>query len=176
MFDVLVGINLLREGLDLPEVSLVAILDADKEGFLRSRSSLIQTSGRAARNVNGLVIMYADRETDSMRLAIGECRRRREKQHAYNEEHGITPTSIIKNIDEVLASVSERDYLTVDVAREPRQRFRTAAERDAHVARLQEDMRKAAANLDFEKAARLRDEIRQLRISDLGLSTPPVES
>ena len=176
VFDVLVGINLLREGLDLPEVSLVAILDADKEGFLRSRSSLIQTSGRAARNVNGLVIMYADRETDSMRLAIGECRRRREKQHAYNEEHGITPTSIIKNIDEVLASVSERDYLTVDVAREPRQRFRTAAERDAHVARLQEDMRKAAANLDFEKAARLRDEIRQLRISDLGLSTPPVES
>ena len=176
VFDVLVGINLLREGLDLPEVSLVAILDADKEGFLRSRSSLIQTSGRAARNVNGLVIMYADRETDSMRLAIGECRRRREKQRTYNEEHGITPTSIIKNIDEVLASVSERDYLTVDVAREPRQRFRTVAERDAHVARLQEDMRKAAANLDFEKAARLRDEIRQLRISDLGLSTPPVES
>jgi excinuclease ABC subunit B len=176
VFDVLVGINLLREGLDLPEVSLVAILDADKEGFLRSRSSLIQTSGRAARNVNGLVIMYADRETDSMRLAIGECRRRREKQRTYNEEHGITPTSIIKNIDEVLASVSERDYLTVDVAREPRQRFRTVAERDAHVARLQEDMRKAAANLDFEKAARLRDEIRQLRISDLGLATPPVES
>jgi excinuclease ABC subunit B len=176
VFDVLVGINLLREGLDLPEVSLVAILDADKEGFLRSRSSLIQTSGRAARNVNGLVIMYADRETDSMRLAIGECRRRREKQQAYNEEHGITPTSIIKNIDEVLASVSERDYLTVDVVREPRQRFRTNAERDAHVARLQEDMRKAAANLDFEKAARLRDEIRQLRISDLGLATPPVES
>jgi excinuclease ABC subunit B len=176
VFDVLVGINLLREGLDLPEVSLVAILDADKEGFLRSRSSLIQTSGRAARNVNGLVIMYADRETDSMRLAIGECRRRREKQRTYNEEHGITPTSIIKNIDEVLASISERDYLTVDVAREPRQRFRTVAERDAHVARLQEDMRKAAANLDFEKAARLRDEIRQLRISDLGLATPPVES
>jgi excinuclease ABC subunit B len=176
VFDVLVGINLLREGLDLPEVSLVAILDADKEGFLRSRSSLIQTSGRAARNVNGLVIMYADRETDSMRLAIGECRRRREKQRTYNEEHGITPTSIIKNIDDVLASISERDYLTVDVAREPRQRFRTVAERDAHVARLQEDMRKAAANLDFEKAARLRDEIRQLRISDLGLTTPPVES
>jgi len=175
-FDVLVGINLLREGLDLPEVSLVAILDADKEGFLRSRSSLIQTSGRAARNVNGLVIMYADRETDSMRLAIGECRRRREKQRAYNEEHGITPTSIIKNIDEVLASVSERDYLTVDVVREPRQRFRTIAERDAHVRTLQEEMRRAAANLDFEKAARLRDEIRQLRIADLGLSAAPMES
>ncbi len=175
-FDVLVGINLLREGLDLPEVSLVAILDADKEGFLRSRSSLIQTSGRAARNVNGLVIMYADRETDSMRQAIGECRRRREKQGAYNEEHGITPTSIIKNIDEVLASVSERDYLTVDVAREPRQRFRTAAERDAHVATLQEEMRRAAANLDFEKAARLRDEIRDVRISVLGLSPSATES
>jgi excinuclease ABC subunit B len=175
-FDVLVGINLLREGLDLPEVSLVAILDADKEGFLRSRSSLIQTSGRAARNVNGLVIMYADRETDSMRLAIGECRRRREKQRVYNAEHGITPTSIIKNIDEVLASVSERDYMTVSVAREPRRRFRTTAERDAHIAALQDEMRRAAANLDFEKAARLRDEIRDLRISDLGLSSPAMES
>src|SRR5215218_9887134 len=175
-FDVLVGINLLREGLDLPEVSLVAILDADKEGFLRSSGSLIQTVGRAARNVNGRALMYADRETDSMRLAIGECRRRREKQRAYNEEHGITPTSIIKNIDEVLASVSERDYLTVDVVREPRQRFRTIAERDAHVRTLQEEMRRAAANLDFEKAARLRDEIRQLRIADLGLSAAPMES
>jgi len=172
-FDVLVGINLLREGLDLPEVSLVAILDADKEGFLRSRSSLIQTSGRAARNVNGLVIMYADRETDSMRQAINECRRRREKQEAYNAEHGITPTSIVKDIDEVLASVSERDYLTVSVAREPRPRFRNTAERDAHLTRLQESMRKAAANLDFEEAARLRDEIRQLRVSDLGLSIAP---
>jgi excinuclease ABC subunit B len=169
-FDVLVGINLLREGLDLPEVSLVAILDADKEGFLRSRSSLIQTAGRAARNINGLVIMYADRETDSMRQAIDECRRRREKQQAYNTEHGITPTSIVKDIDEVLASVYERDYLTVSVAREPRPPFRSTAERDAHLATLQESMRKAAANLDFEAAARLRDEIRQLRVSDLGLS------
>jgi excinuclease ABC subunit B len=174
-FDVLVGINLLREGLDLPEVSLVAILDADKEGFLRSRSSLIQTAGRAARNVNGLVIMYADRETDSMRQAIGECRRRRAKQEAYNAEHGITPTSIVKDIDEVLASVYERDYVTVSVAREPRLRFRTSAERDAHVAALQEEMRRAAANLDFEKAARLRDEIRRLRVSDLGLSIETVE-
>jgi excinuclease ABC subunit B len=172
-FDVLVGINLLREGLDLPEVSLVAILDADKEGFLRSRSSLIQTSGRAARNINGLVIMYADRETDSMRQAINECRRRREKQQAYNAEHGITPTSIVKDIDEMMAGVSERDYLTVSVAREPRLRFRTTAERDAHLATLQENMRKAAANLDFEEAARIRDDIRQLRVSDLGLSIAP---
>jgi excinuclease ABC subunit B len=170
-FDVLVGINLLREGLDLPEVSLVAILDADKEGFLRSRSSLIQTAGRAARNVNGLVIMYADRVTESMEQCIAECRRRREKQEAYNREHGITPTSIVKDIDEVLSSVYERDYVTVAVEREDRPRFRTSAERDAHLASLQEQMRKAAANLDFEEAARLRDRIRQLRVADLGLGS-----
>jgi excinuclease ABC subunit B len=173
-FDVLVGINLLREGLDLPEVSLVAILDADKEGFLRSRSSLIQTAGRAARNVNGLVIMYADHVTESMQQCIGECRRRREKQEAYNREHGITPTSIVKDIDDVLSSVSERDYLTVPVERDDQPRFRTSAERDAHLAVLQEQMRKAAANLDFEEAARLRDRIRQLRVADLGLG-PAVE-
>jgi excinuclease ABC subunit B len=170
-FDVLVGINLLREGLDLPEVSLVAILDADKEGFLRSRSSLIQTAGRAARNVNGLVIMYADRVTESMEQCIAECRRRREKQEAYNREPGITPTSIVKDIDEVLSSVYERDYVTVAVEREDRPRFRTSAERDAHLASLQEQMRKAAANLDFEEAARLRDRIRQLRVADLGLGS-----
>jgi len=173
-FDVLVGINLLREGLDLPEVSLVAILDADKEGFLRSRSSLIQTAGRAARNVNGLVIMYADRVTDSMEQSIAECRRRREKQEAYNREHGITPTSIVKAIDEVLSSVYERDYVTIASERDERPRFRTSAERDAHLATLQEQMRKAAANLDFEEAARLRDRIRQLRVADLGLG-PTVE-
>src|SRR5213078_757492 len=115
-FDVLVGINLLREGLDLPEVSLVAILDADKEGFLRSGGSLIQTSGRAARNVNGRVIMYADKETDSMRKCIGETERRRAIQQAYNDEHGITPQSIIKQIDEVMSSVYERDYMTPVVA------------------------------------------------------------
>ncbi len=152
-FDVLVGINLLREGLDLPEVSLVAILDADKEGFLRSGGSLIQTSGRAARNVNGRVIMYADKMTDSMRMCISETERRRTLQRGYNEEHGITPQSIIKQIDEVMSSVYERDYMTPAIAGDGIERFKTQAELDAHIASLQEQMRAAAANLDFEKAA-----------------------
>ena len=168
-FDVLVGINLLREGLDLPEVSLVAILDADKEGFLRSAGSLIQTSGRAARNVNGTVIMYGDRVTDSMRAAIAETSRRRALQHAYNVEHGITPQSIVKQIDEVMSSVFERDYMTPAVGFDGREPFRTQAELDAHIATLQEGMRAAAANLDFEKAAALRDDIKRLRNPDLGL-------
>src|SRR5262245_2643820 len=172
-FDVLVGINLLREGLDLPEVSLVAILDADKEGFLRSGGSLIQTSGRAARNVNGHVIMYADSITESMRQAINETERRRARQQAYNEAHGITPQSIIKGIDDVMTSVYERDYLTpATVARDGQEVFRTQAELDAHVATLQERMRAAAANLDFEKAASLRDDIKRLRGSELGLPWP----
>jgi excinuclease ABC subunit B len=171
-FDVLVGINLLREGLDLPEVSLVAILDADKEGFLRSAGSLIQTSGRAARNVNGRVIMYADVITDSMRAAIEETGRRRTIQEAYNREHGITPQSIVKEIDAVMSSVYERDYLTPEVGSSPADRFRTQAELDAHIASLQDAMRVAAANLDFEKAASLRDQIKRLRNPELGLTWP----
>jgi len=166
-FDVLVGINLLREGLDLPEVSLVAILDADKEGFLRSGGSLIQTVGRAARNVNGLAIMYADVMTQSMKMAISETNRRRAIQEAYNVEHGITPASIVKSIDEVMSSVYERDYVTV--AKDERDSFRTQAELDAHVADLRTQMKAAAANLEFEKAAALRDRIKQLRGRDLGL-------
>jgi excinuclease ABC subunit B len=171
-FDVLVGINLLREGLDLPEVSLVAILDADKEGFLRSAGSLIQTSGRAARNVNGRVIMYADTMTASMRSAIGETDRRRALQAAYNEEHGITPESIVRHIDEVFSSVYERDYST-PVVRESRATFRTQAELDAEIARLELEMKSAAANLDFERAATLRDSLKALRTRDLGLSGLP---
>ena len=169
VFDVLVGINLLREGLDLPEVSLVAILDADKEGFLRSAGALIQTSGRAARNLNGRVIMYADRHTDSMRAAINETERRRTRQAAYNEEHGITPTSIVKAIDDVLSSVYDRDYSSIVDPRE-KQVFRTQAELDAHIATLDAQMKGAAANLDFERAAALRDQIRGLRTRELGLA------
>ena len=163
VFDVLVGINLLREGLDLPEVSLVAILDADKEGFLRSAGSLIQTSGRAARNVNGRVIMYADVETKSMRAALDEMQRRRTRQEAYNREHDITPASIIKAIDDVLSSGYERDYVTVPVVREAEEEFATQAELDAHLRSLEADMRTAAANLEFERAAALRDKIRALQ-------------
>ncbi len=166
-FDVLVGINLLREGLDLPEVSLVAILDADKEGFLRSGGSLIQTAGRAARNVHGRVIMYAETVTDSMRTCISETERRRARQQQYNEEHGITPQSIVKQIDEVMSSVYERDYMTPVTARDGRERFKTQAELDAHIAALQAEMKQAATNLDFEKAAAIRDTIKRLRNPEL---------
>jgi excinuclease ABC subunit B len=167
IFDVLVGINLLREGLDLPEVSLVAILDADKEGFLRSAGALIQTSGRAARNLNGRVIMYADVMTASMRAAIGETERRRARQQAYNEAHGITPTSIVKAIDDVLSSVYERDYGTTPALKDDRPSFRTQGEREAHITGLEHDMKAAAANLDFEKAATLRDRVRVLKTHEL---------
>ena len=169
-FDVLVGINLLREGLDLPEVSLVAILDADKEGFLRSSGSLIQTSGRAARNVNGRVIMYADAATGSMRTALDEMERRRGKQQEYNRRHGITPASIVKEIDDVLSSVYERDYVTAPLVRESRETFRTARDLAARVTELESEMRAAAANLEFERAAEVRDRIRNLRRRNLGLA------
>src|SRR5689334_5611021 len=162
-FDVLIGINLLREGLDLPEVSLVAILDADKEGFLRSGGSLIQTIGRAARNVNGRAIMYADTMTASMRMAIDETDRRRTIQEQYNREHGITPASIVKQIDEVMSSVYERDYLTPAATIDGTERFHNQQQLDAHIASLQHEMRAAAANLDFEKAATIRDQIKRLR-------------
>ena len=169
-FDVLVGINLLREGLDLPEVSLVAILDADKEGFLRSAGSLIQTAGRAARNVNGRVVMYADAVTDSMRAALTEMGRRRERQEAWNREHGITPASVSKDIDGVLSSVYERDYVTIPAAEPTGAAFRTQADLDERIAALQEEMRAAAANLEFERAAVLRDEVRHLRKLEIGVS------
>ncbi len=168
-FDVLIGINLLREGLDLPEVSLVAILDADKEGFLRSAGSLIQTSGRASRNVNGLVIMYADVMTDSMRAAIDEMSRRRELQESYNREHSITPESIVKQIDDILSSPYERDYVTVPSSNEVLPTFQTTAELSEHIVSLEQDMRQAAANLEFERATGLRDQIKQLRSHELGL-------
>jgi excinuclease ABC subunit B len=161
-FDVLIGINLLREGLDIPEVSLVAILDADKEGYLRSGTSLIQTSGRAARNVGGEVIMYADRVTDSMSGAIRETDRRRALQAAYNAEHGITPESVRRSIHELLQTVYERDYFTVEADATP-ETFESAAERDRRIGELEAQMREAARRLDFEQAAELRDRVRALR-------------
>jgi excinuclease ABC subunit B len=170
VFDVLIGINLLREGLDLPEVSLVAILDADKEGFLRSGGALIQTSGRAARNVNGRVIMYGDKMTEAMRTALRETERRRLIQRAYNEEYGITPTTIVKSIDEVMMSVYERDYVTVDAGQGTGEVFLTQAQLEARIAQLGQDMREAAANLEFEKAAGIRDEIRKLRTRAMGVA------
>ncbi len=160
--DVLVGVNLLREGLDLPEVSLVAVLDADKEGFLRSRSSLIQTAGRAARNIHGRVILYADRMTDSLREAIEEMGRRRELQTAYNAEHGITPESIVKPIDDLLSRISEADYVKVE--REPgamkvAESYRTVEDLEAEIARLRAKMLERARELEFEEAAEIRDRI-----------------
>jgi excinuclease ABC subunit B len=169
-FDVLVGINLLREGLDLPEVSLVAVLDADKEGFLRSGGSLIQTVGRAARNVEGMAILYADRVTDSMKVAIDETSRRRSLQEEYNREHDITPATIRKNIGELLSSVYEHDYATIpEVEEEPAERFRSLEDIAAEVKALEKQMREAAKALEFEKAAELRDRARALRTREFGL-------
>ncbi len=167
-FDVLIGINLLREGLDIPECALVAILDADKEGFLRSRTSLIQTIGRAARNVDGRVILYADRMTDSLKAAMGETDRRRAKQQAYNVEHGITPESIRTKIGDVLQSVFEADYVTVPTGDDDLV-HRIGHNLKTHMAELDKRMKKAAGELEFEEAARIRDELRRLEAADLGL-------
>jgi excinuclease ABC subunit B len=163
-FDVLIGINLLREGLDLPEVSLVAILDADKEGFLRSSGALIQTMGRAARHLEGKAILYADKMTDSMRRAIDETDRRRTIQRDYNEEHGITPQSIINKMDMGLAQILKAEYGDVEMeAAEGLPEFATKAELDAFIAKLEADMREAAKKFEFERAARLRDTIKELK-------------
>ena len=168
VYDVLVGINLLREGLDIPECGLVAILDADKEGFLRCETSLIQTIGRAARNVDGRVILYADRMTGSMERAIRETDRRREKQHAYNIEHDITPESIKRNIHNIVADTSNRDGVLVEIDAEGANNL-VGHNLRAYIEELEKKMRAAAADLEFEEAGRLRDEIRGLEADELGL-------
>jgi excinuclease ABC subunit B len=173
-FDVLVGINLLREGLDLPEVSLVAVLDADKEGFLRSDRSLIQTIGRAARNVYGTVILYADAITDSMRRAIDETERRRRLQGEFNRQHGITPQSIIKSLGSPLVKIYDADYADIPMAAEPSTKY-GAAELPRLIRKLQKEMREAAQRLEFESAAELRDRIRKLQEQELALREPGVD-
>ena len=172
VFDVLVGINLLREGLDIPECGLVAILDADKEGFLRSETSLVQTIGRAARNVDGRVILYADRITGSMERAMRETDRRREKQEAYNAEHGITPQTIKRNVGDIIAHVASKDGVVIDIGEDKPQHM-VGHNLRAYIQELEKKMRDAAADLEFEEAGRLRDEIRKLEADELGL--PPDE-
>jgi excinuclease ABC subunit B len=170
-FHVLVGINLLREGLDIPEVSLVAILDADKEGFLRSERSLIQTIGRAARNVNGSVILYADSVTDSMKKAIDETNRRRRLQTQYNERHGITPQTVVRSLGTPLVEIYEADYLTVPAVAEKAERY-DPKEDSRQIEKLRKQMKHAAASLEFERAAELRDQIRRIEQRQLGLQNP----
>jgi excinuclease ABC subunit B len=165
-YDALIGINLLREGLDLPEVSLVAILDADKEGFLRSQGSLIQTIGRAARNINGCAILYADKMTDSMRRAIDETERRRVTQEAYNIENGITPESILRPLDMSLAQILKAEYADLTEQDETTPEFRSQQELDAYVANVESDMREAAKKFEFEKAAKLRDRVKELKTKE----------
>ena len=176
-FDALVGINLLREGLDIPECALVAILDADKEGFLRSETSLVQTIGRAARNIDGRVILYADAVTGSMERAMAETNRRREKQAAFNTANGITPESIRKGIGDILNSVYERDHVLIAAGAGDGGEFGEAAtighNFEAVIADLETRMRAAAADLDFEEAARLRDEIKRLRATELAVIDDP---
>jgi excinuclease ABC subunit B len=167
-FDVLIGINLLREGLDLPEVSLVAILDADKEGFLRSRDSLIQTIGRAARNIHGMAVLYADVMTESMKAAIHETNRRRERQVRYNEENGITPETIVKPIDMNLISMTEADYVDLPLL-EDETGLSSSADLEEEILHLQKEMREAAKKFEFEKAARLRDRIKLLKDKEMKL-------
>jgi excinuclease ABC subunit B len=171
--DVLIGINLLREGLDLPEVSLVAILDADKEGFLRSSGALIQTMGRAARHLEGKAILYADVMTDSMKRAIEETTRRRNTQLRYNEENGITPQSIIKPIDMSLIAIAEGDYVTIPAEPEESEDELTPDQREKFIGELEQRMRDAARKFEFEKAAQLRDRIKNLRVRDIaGIGIP----
>jgi excinuclease ABC subunit B len=174
-YDVLIGINLLREGLDLPEVSLVAILDADKEGYLRSSTSLIQTMGRAARHLEGRAILYADRMTDSMRQAIGETDRRRAKQEAYNRDNNITPMSIIKSVDMQLVRIIEADYMTVPVEDAALDDIKNEAQLITAIARIETEMRAAAKNFEFERAAALRDKIRALKQRDIGEIFAPAD-
>jgi excinuclease ABC subunit B len=165
-FDVLIGINLLREGLDLPEVSLVAILDADKEGFLRSSGSLIQTIGRCARHLSGRAILYADNMTDSMKKAMDETERRRAIQRAYNEENNITPESIVRPLDMSLVAIAEADYTDFSTQADGLPEFTSQEQLDSYIAKLELDMRESAKKFEFEKAAKLRDTIRDLRTKE----------
>jgi excinuclease ABC subunit B len=174
VFDVLVGINLLREGLDIPECSLVAILDADKEGFLRSETSLIQTMGRAARNVDGKVILYADKITGSMERALNETKRRRKKQKEYNKKNKITPSSIKNNIKDILSSIYEKDHVQIEAPNHTENDLFIGNNLEKHIKSLEDKMLKAAEDLNFEEAAKIRDEIKRLNETSLMFSENPM--